>query len=90
MKGIFPMNKNHYTIRHICQFSRRLLKIIYHGSESISNLGPKILDLLQSSLKENDSLEVFKQVVSKWKPENCPCRLCKVYVLNVVFLENLT
>ena len=55
MKGIFPINENPYTLRHNSQFSRRLMKTVYHGTESISNLGPKIWDLVPNSLKEVDS-----------------------------------
>ena len=66
MKGIFLINKNPCSLRRISQISRRLLKTVYHGTESISNF--------------------FKQAIKKWKTENCPCRLCKVYVQNVDFL----
>ena len=50
MRDIFSINKNPYTLRHNSQFSRRLLKTVYHESESISNLGPKIWDLVPNSL----------------------------------------
>ena len=65
MRDIFSINKNPYTPRHNSQFSRRLLKTVYHESESISNLGPKIWDLVPNSLKEIDSLEKFKQAIEK-------------------------
>ena len=29
-----------------------------------------------------------KILIKKQKPENCPCRLCKVYIKNVGFLQN--
>ena len=35
-----------YSVRQISELSRSLLKSVYHGSESVSFLGPKILDML--------------------------------------------
>ena len=47
------------------------------------NLGPKIWDVVPNNLKETNSLEVFKQAIRKWQPENCSCQLCKVYVQSI-------
>ena len=88
------MNINAHYEKHISNkqkplrklLHRDLLKTVYHGAVSISNLGPKIWDLVPNSIKEIDSEGVFKETNKKWKPENCPCRLCKVYVQNVGFL----
>ena len=73
MKDMFPMEKNSCTLRHnslMHKFSRCLLKTVYHGTENISNLRPKIWGLVPNSIQEIDSLEVFKQAIKKWKPEN--------------------
>ena len=34
------------------------------------------------------SLSAFKKGIKKWQPKNCPCRLCKQYVLNLGFISN--
>ena len=60
---------------------------MYHGTESISSLEPKIWDLEPSNLKEIRELDKLKKAIKQWKPEDCPCRLCKVFVQNVGFLE---
>ena len=39
-KDIFPINRDPYNLRQNTQFSRPRIKTVYHGSESISNLGP--------------------------------------------------
>ena len=59
---------------------------VYHGLENISFLGPKIWSILPDGLKNANSIEAFKMHIKKWKPENCPFRLCKVYVQNVGFV----
>ena len=90
MKDIFPINRNPYNLRQNSQFSRPRINTVYHGTESISNLGPKIWDLVPSNLKEINELDKFKKAIKQWKPEDCPCRLCKVFVQNVGFLEKIT
>ena len=77
IKDLFPINRNPYTLR---QFSRRLINTVHHGTENISNLVSKIWYLLPINLKEICDLDEFKKVIKQWKPEGCPCRLCKVFV----------
>ena len=74
---------NSYNLRQFSEFSRPKVKSVYHG---ISYLGPKIRDILPENLKNIDNLEHFKKEIKTWKPNNCPCRLCKVYTEIVGFL----
>ena len=90
MKDIFPINRNPYNLRQNSQFSRPRINTVYHGTESISNLGPKICYLVPSNLIEISELDEFKKAIKQWKPEDCPCILCKVFVQNVGFLEKIT
>ena len=87
MKNIFSVNKN---LRQNSQFSRPWINTVHHGTESISNLGLKILDLVPSNLKEISDFDKFKKAIKQWKPGDCPCRLCKGSLQNVGFLEKLT
>ena len=87
MKDIFPINRNLYNLRQNSQLSRSRINIVYHRTESVSNLGPKIWDLVPSNLKEISDLDEFKKAIKQWKTEDCPCRLCKVFAQNVGFLE---
>ena len=87
MNDIFTQNYNsRYNLRQISGFSRPLVKSEHHGRESVSFLGPKIWDMLPDDCKDIDNLKIFKNKVKKMKPENCPCRLCKVYVHNISFV----
>ena len=74
-----------YNLRQILQFSRSLVKSVYHGTENVSYLGPKISNILPDDYKTVQNLDTFKIKIKKWKPENCPCRLCKVYIDRVGF-----
>ena len=53
---------------------------------SISFLGQNIWSLLPENSKNIDSLVKFKILIKRGKPKNCPCRLFKVSMKNVVFL----
>ena len=76
-----------YNLRRCNDFRIPSIRTVYHGSESISFLGPKIWNILPDEIKQQTSLNSFKKSVKKWKPQDCPCRLCKVYVNGVGFLS---
>ena len=59
---------------------------VYHGTESISSLAPKIWELISNDLKEENSIAVFKDKIKKWTTDKCPCRLCKQYVAHLGFI----
>ena len=40
-----------YNLRNISEFSRPAVNSVYHGTESISYLGPKIWDILPQELR---------------------------------------
>ena len=81
-----PKAENPYNLRQVSEFSRPMVKSVYHGTESISYLGPKIWDILPEKLKNIDNLEHFKKEIKTWKSDNCPCRMHKVYIESVGFL----
>ena len=64
-----------------------LIRTVYHGSESISFLGIKIWNIHLDEIKRETSLNSFKKSVKKWEPQDCPCKLCKVYANGVGFLS---
>ena len=70
-----------YKLWFTNQFSFAMSKVrsVFHGSESISYLGPKIWDIVPLELKELISVFAFKKGIKEWKPKNCPCR----YVRNM-------
>ena len=90
MKDLFLINRNPYNLRQSSQFSRARINTRYHGTESISSLEPVIWDLVPSCLKDINDLDKFIKAVKQWKPEDCPCSLCKFFVQNVGFLEKIT
>ena len=77
-----------YNLRSNSNFAVPNVKSVFHGSKSITYLGPKIWDIIPLQLKELTSLNAFQKGIKKWQPKNCPCRPCKQYVLNLGFISN--
>ena len=89
-KGISPPQITEllgYNLRHNAEFLQQLVNSVRCGTASISYLGPKIWDMVPDTYKNIDCLYDFKNAIKKWKAENCPCRICKVFVKNIVFCE---
>ena len=61
MKDIFPINRNPCNLIQNSQFSRHRINTVYHVTKSISNLGPKIWDLVPSNLNKINELDKFKK-----------------------------
>ena len=83
---IFEKRENSYNFRNNKTFRRRQVNSVYHGTESLSFLGPKIWDLLPLEIKKSESLAIFKSKIKKWIPSQCPCRLCRTYLPQIGFI----
>ena len=81
MSGIFDKRNN----RNLSEFVRPNVRSVFNGTENISFLGPKIWDIEPKELKQLEIVNAFKREIKKWKPVNCPCRLCRPYIQNVGF-----
>ena len=75
-----------YNLREKSDFQRYKPNTVYYGTETLSNLGPKIWQLVPNVIKESSTLSVFKSKIKNWITDECPCRLCKVFLRNVGFL----
>ena len=63
------------------------IRSVFHGTKSISYLGPKIWDIVPEECKHKKSLNSFKEPIKMWVPTNCPCRLSKVCLDGVAFIN---
>ena len=75
-----------YEMRVRRDFERKRQKNVLNGSESLRILGPKIWDLIPENIKSEASLTSFKNAIKKWCINDCPCRLCKIFIPNLGFL----
>ena len=86
MKSVFPLKD---TLAHCSKqiFETRNIRTVHYGLETISVLGPKIWSILPNDIKLCTNLIDFKKKIRSWKPIKCPCRLCKIYVQGVGFVD---
>ena len=86
MNSVFTLKKD---LTHCSKqiFITRNVKTVNYGLETISTLGPKIWSILPNDIKLSTGLVEFKKKIRSWKPVKCPCRLCKVYVTGVGFVD---
>ena len=75
-----------YNLRRNDTFGKRKVHYVYHGTESLLFLGPKIWDLVPVELKQSETLYSFKLKIKNWVLLECPCRICKTYIQQVGFL----
>ena len=88
MKDAFPLNENSfYNNRNKRPFYSRHVRLVHFGSETLSHLTPKIRKLVPEEIKKLESVTSFKNAIQKWKPTNCPSRLCRNYILQVGFVK---
>ena len=80
---------NQYNLRHRPDFITPHLHSVFHGTENISYLGPKIWDIVPGEFKHKKSLKSFKESIKMWLPTDCPCRFCKVYLDGVGFINKI-
>ena len=78
-----------YNLRNRNDFVIPRVNTVYHGTESITSLGPKIWAVVPEEIKQKNSLNSFKESIKKWVPINCPCRLCKNYLNGVGFINTI-
>ena len=83
------LNKGSFVLIHIRNIQSLAIEMFrfYNGLllPLMKNIF-KIWDLLPEKLKNTENLEHFKKEIKTWKPDNCPCRLCKVYTESVEFI----
>ena len=83
----FTRTTNNYNLRTTSGFLIPQINTVLKGSNSIRYFGPKIWNIIPPETKYLISFENFKKSIRKWKPINCPCRICKTYLPNVGFVE---
>ena len=87
MQEIFTVKEQgEYNLRNPADFVVPHVKSVNFGFESIRYIGPKIWESLPQDLKNKETIDSFKTAIKKWKPDSCPCRLCKMYLQNIGYL----
>ena len=86
MSRVFPLKESlKYPTNNI--FKSRNVRTVTYGTESLAHLGPKIWKILPDDFKSITSVKSFKIKIKQWNPTNCPCKLCKLYIAGVGYID---
>ena len=83
---ILPNRQHRYELRNNPDFAAPIMKSVHKDLESLSYLSPEIWELLPLEIKGTDIFLQFKANIEKLNPQNCLCRLWKIYLQNVGFI----
>ena len=85
MKEVFIFQENeNYNLRRGTHLMNRNIHTAHFGTDTITNLGPKIRKLVPNEIKNASSLLVFKSRIKTWTTDNCPSR---TFVKDLGFIE---
>ena len=83
---LFISNDNRHNLRSQISFRIPEINSVWNGENSLRYLGPITWNSIPEEIRRKESLQSFKIEIKKWKPVQCPCRLCKSYVSGLGFL----
>ena len=86
MDEIFSVKKDQ-MYKSKFPYNSRNVRTVAYGTETLSFLGPKLWSIIPMEIKECTSLNEFKSKIRKWKPHQCPCRMCETYIGGVGFVD---
>ena len=84
---LFTKKQSSSQLRSQTDFKIPRVRTDLFGKNTLRYLGPVIWNTVPLEIKQVNSLNNFKNSIRKWKPIDCPCRLCKTYVADVGFLN---
>ena len=61
-------------------FALPKVSTVNRGIETIRYRGPKTWKIVPQDIKMAPSLDIFKDKIKKWKPDDCDCRLGKTCI----------
>ena len=78
----------HFQAKIFCRFhfAMGMNKITQNGQIWRGSLAEFGSFLQTMALKAIETLENFKAAIKRWKPENCPCTLCRDYIHGVGYV----
>ena len=84
---LFERKNINYNWRSQSDFVIPQVRSVYKGLNSLRYFGPIIWNLIPKEIKNCDTLASFESKIRQWRPNACPCRICKNFIPNVGFIE---
>ena len=83
----FVRNNHIYNLRSRSELTVPSINTVLKGQNSVSYFESVIWNSFPAELREINSFQVFKSEVKAWRPTNCSCILCKIYIENLRFVN---
>ena len=87
MNEVFDFIECRYPLRNELRFKSRNIRTVRCGIETAAFVGSRIWTNMPNELKASTSLNYFKSKIKTWKPENCPCKLWKIYLQRTGYVQ---
>ena len=78
---------NPYNLRYDSSFKTENIRTVAYGSETLSFRGPQLWTQIPSDIKHSSTLGEFKTKIKSWKPVECKCRICKIFIPGLGFIS---
>ena len=88
MNDIFPTRVLNYNLRSQTDFFRNTSNTTKLSLNSLRYFASKVWSMTPIEVKNSSSVEMFKNKISRWEPNDCGCKLCqdKLYSIGYVNL----
>ena len=86
MTDIFNLRKNPYNIRYFRLFGSENPRSVRFGVDAIAFRASQLWQKVPIAIKDSSSLEIFKAQIKLWSCDDCPCNLCKRFIVNVGYI----
>ena len=88
MNEVFNFQENvRYNLRSGTHLASRNMHTAHFGTGTISSLGPKLWKLIPDKIKHTSTVSAFSVKIKSSTINHCPCRLCKIFVKDLGFVE---
>ena len=87
LSEFFVRNNHNYNLRSESELLLPNVNTVFKGQNSISYFGSVIWNSIPFKLRKASSYQIFRSEIKRWRPTNCPCRLCKNYIGNLGFIN---
>ena len=86
LKDLRNVVNGNYNFRSQSDFGVPGINTVFYGANSIRYFGSVIWNSLPNDLRDICDFHLFKTTIRRWKPVDCPCRLCKNYLGGLGFV----
>ena len=89
MKDIFAKRDNYCCLRNINHLQLPKVRTTIDGTENIQYRSCFLWSSLPSCLRDCSTIQEFKRKIKQWNSDSCTCRLCRVFIKDLGFLDYL-